>query len=936
MDEENNLIIIKGKDQTRNVSSYERTNHSVQVTYENSPQPYHYRNDDVVILQHRKTFVITDQMAVFHDGYPFFHVTRVQDFGAMVKVHFANGSSKVYDRKHIRIKHNGVQSPNSRRTMEYWRALSKLVKPEGDWGQPEAFLTREFAKLSYVHPDSVLSHYLNAAPIASDSSGESFCIFPFKYNLSQKQALQQALCSTISIIEGPPGTGKTQTILNILANLTIMQGKKVAVVSGNNAAVDNVREKLEREGYHFFAAGLGNQENKEHFFANLPDWNVAGWQSELPEVEMVIRIKALDRQIHRLMETEREAAMLKQELSAYLLEQEHFEHFYARTEVQDLGKLSLYRQTPERVLEFMRDSFLAVKRGNEQKLLHKFKLFFKHGFTRFKLLEHQEMDVMLNYQRQFYVGKIERLTKQISALEQKLEARSYQQLMKEHQQYSAKLFRHKLHKKYHRLSKVQCNEKTYKQTRNFQLFIERYPIVLSTTDSLRNSVPANYLFDYCIIDESSQVDLLTGALALSCCKRAIIVGDTKQLPHIVDKGIEATVGSEASGGIHEAYDYFRHNLLSSMLALYQESIPKVMLREHYRCRPQIIQFCNIKYYKGELIVFTHAAEADEPPLLIYKTAPGNHMRNGEQGKFNQRELDVIEREVLLGLAETAAGHADIGFATPYRRQADKASRQFHKDMESDTIHKYQGREKPVMVMSTVLDQTKSGKLGMRFVNDPCMINVAVSRAQNQFILVTDEKVFYKYGNEIGDLMRYMEYSTLDSNIVESEVISIFDLLYREYSDKLRSFRERAKRFKSSKYESENLMHALLEQILQEPPYNGFYLANQVLLMNLFPNLDGLDEEERSFIKHRASVDFVIYYQFDKSPALAIEVDGFAFHENNPAQLQRDKKKERIFEKFGLALHRFPTTGSGEEFRLRELLKMHLSEKLETTSPVTSG
>ncbi len=148
----------------------------------------------------------------------------------------------------------------------------------------------------------------------------------------------------------------------------------------------------------------------------------------------------------------------------------------------------------------------------------------------------------------------------------------------------------------------------------------------------------------------------------------------------------------------------------------------------------------------------------------------------------------------MGYSETAAGHADIGFVTPYRKQVEKAAQKFTSNIEIDTIHKYQGREKPIMIMSTVLDRTRAGSMGMKFVNDPCMINVAVSRAQKQFILVTDQSAFHKYGNEVGDLMRYMEYSTLDDNVVNSEITSVFDLLYKEYSETLQSFRERVRFF----------------------------------------------------------------------------------------------------------------------------------------------
>lgn len=516
----------------------------------------------------------------------------------------------------------------------------------------------------------------------------------------------------------------------------------------------------------------------------------------MSEDELNAKIKELDQRVLLLMNLDREKAQLKQQLMAYLLEQEHFEHYYAKQNVEPLKKLSFYRQTSKRVLEFMKDSFLAVEIKRKYKLLYQFKLFFKHGFTDFKRLKNQGLDVILNFQRNFYVLRVEELNGRIKELEAELNSQDYQALMDQHQRYSEVLFRHRLHDKYYNRRAVDVNEKTYTRSNNFKTFIEHYPIVLSTTHSLRNCVPANYLFDYCIIDEASQVDLLTGALALSCCKQAIIVGDTKQLPQIVDQGIEQKIQSAATSYMDPAYGYFEHSLLSSMLALYGESVPKIILREHYRCHPHIIEFCNRKYYNGELIAFT-GLESSESPLLIYRTALGNHMReltHGKKGKFNARELDVIEQEILLGYSETAAGHADIGFVTPYRKQVEKAAQKFTSNIEIDTIHKYQGREKPIMIMSTVLDRTRAGSMGMKFVNDPCMINVAVSRAQKQFILVTDQSAFHKYGNEVGDLMRYMEYSTLDDNVVNSEITSVFDLLYKEYSETLQSFRERVRFF----------------------------------------------------------------------------------------------------------------------------------------------
>ena len=69
---------------------------------------------------------------------------------------------------------------------------------------------------------------------------------------------------------------------------------------------------------------------------------------------------------------------------------------------------------------------------------------------------------------------------------------------------------------------------------------------------------------------------------------------------------------------------------------------------------------------------------------------------------------------------------------------------------------------------------------LEFVDDPHMVNVAVSRAVRQFVLVTDHDLFFKKGKNIGDLIRYMQYSTLDENIIERQVLRFVGLLLSFY------------------------------------------------------------------------------------------------------------------------------------------------------------
>ena len=290
-----------------------------------------------------------------------------------------------------------------------------------------------------------------------------------------------------------------------------------------------------------------------------------------------------------------------------------------------------------------------------------------------------------------------------------------------------------------------------------------------------------------------------------------------------------------------------------------------------------------------------------------------------KGNYNQRELDVTVEEILTNPI-FEEGDRNIGFVTPYRKQADKAEQILSNGIVSDTVHKYQGREKDVIIMSTVLDNTQSGQMGLKFVDDPQMVNVAVSRAIRQFVLVTDHDLFFKRGNDIGDLIRYMQYNTLDKAVIESDIISVFDLLYRRYSSKLVPLK--AKMNQGARYKSEEVIRVLLEDILSEPQNNRYSYVQGMLLRNLINTADLLTPEELSFVNNRASLDFVVYYKHDKSCKMVVEVDGFAFHENNPDQLQRDTLKDTILMKYGVPILRLPTNGSRE----REKIQRSLAEQ----------
>ena len=130
------------------------------------------------------------------------------------------------------------------------------------------------------------------------------------------------------------------------------------------------------------------------------------------------------------------------------------------------------------------------------------------------------------------------------------------------------------------------------------------------------------MYDYLIMDEASQVDIATGTLALSCARNIVIVGDTKQLPNIVDKDMK-TEAKEVFDrfNVNEGYHYTK-SFLQSILDV-MPNVTQILLREHYRCHPKIINFCNQKFYRGELIIMTRD-NGEDNVLSVVKTVHGNH------------------------------------------------------------------------------------------------------------------------------------------------------------------------------------------------------------------------------------------------------------------------------------------------------------------------
>lgn len=171
---------------------------------------------------------------------------------------FENGYYRIYTEKTTVFSKNvNIKSNKHKNIFYYYSKLADYAGKITEVNSPLFFLSQNYKRM---HPkeDSVLFDYLLGAANSIDDT--ELLIVPFDYNQSQIKAIDNALKNKISVIEGPPGTGKTQTILNLIANI-IYRGKNCAVVSNNNTAINNIYEKLNEEKLSFITANLGRQTN---------------------------------------------------------------------------------------------------------------------------------------------------------------------------------------------------------------------------------------------------------------------------------------------------------------------------------------------------------------------------------------------------------------------------------------------------------------------------------------------------------------------------------------------------------------------------------------------------------------------------------------------------------------------------------------------------
>ena len=897
MDINNKLILFKKqsdtefKDITENIKSLEKEGKSYSIVFDNGKQ-YPAKLENVIIMK-KIGYCDLSNHKVKYQGNIKSDIIKIDIYiddreNKTYKVFCENGYHFICNPQDIEFY---KFSDSDKNLISYWKSCAC----ESDVDTILNMMCKQYDKL-VLDPTSVLYSYINK--LNDQNNVKDGIICPFSFNNSQLKAIRNSLNNKISIIKGPPGTGKTQTILNIICNL-IIRNKSIAVISANNTAIKNIEEKLENYGYKILLASLGNGERKAEFFKNkIENFKVS--ESE----NISIPLKKLSF-LSELFESENKSKSLNEEIEAIKLEQQYYEKFNQ----ENIISIEKYKfKNSQSLINY-------VTRYQEDTKEKKFtfflwlKLILKYGFKKSLIKAKNRDQIITSLEYNYYSLKLNELSKELEEIKKLLKEKNIDELNAEYNCLSKKYLDSYINKNID--LNLKFTQEDYKK--RFSQFIKRYPIITSTAISFMSSIESEYMFDYVIIDESSQVTIPSTIPLLNKCKNIIIVGDDKQLPPIEKYNTTCN--------FDEAFDSNKQSLITSFMKLYPNTITTLL--EHYRCDPTIIGFCNLKYYDNQLIPFTTTNKGNQP-LSIYFTSDENHMRrinNGDQnGVYNQREIDTID-EILNNDKLSNIDHKEMGIISPYRLQVNKLQDKY-KDIECDTIHKFQGREKNVVMFSAVLD-SKATKHDFDFVDNSNMINVTVSRAVKNFILIANEGTFNEKGKEIHDLINYITYKSMNESLFKSKCVSIFDYLYKSKENERNKLLEKSS--SKSNYASEKLLRILIDQLLQLTPYKQFSIQEQVRIKDIVTNKEIFNETEINYIQNNCSVDFLVKDKVNQDIVCVIEVDGVKYHENNKQQQIKDALKDSILMKCNISLLRLKTNGSNEEFKIKQVFNNYLNK-----------
>lgn len=311
-------------------------------------------------------------------------------------------------------------------------------------------------------------------------------------------------------------------------------------------------------------------------------------------------------------------------------------------------------------------------------------------------------------------------------------------------------------------------------------FFSSYKFLKKSEDgaNIFDTPPLYNFIDLLLVDEAGQVTPEVGVATFALAKQAIIVGDVKQIEPIWSVSSKVDIGNLRKSEIIKTYDdvIYEREFDSKGFLSSSGSIMKMAqnasniksddivekgatLLEHRRCYNEIIQYCNVLAYNGQLKALKGEAPDDLlfPPMYCIHVDGSSTILNSS--RYNQNEVNaivnwLIENKSAIEIKYGKNGIKEkieniVGIITPFTGQKNALKNELKNAgfdvnlLKLGTVHALQGAERSIVLFSMVYGKGDSGTMFFDRDNKPNMLNVAVSRAKDNFIVFANTEILDK-------------------------------------------------------------------------------------------------------------------------------------------------------------------------------------------------
>lgn len=572
------------------------------------------------------------------------------------------------------------------------------------------------------------------------TSTPDWLVTPVEANEAQLDAIRSAFTQRLTCVTGPPGTGKSQLILNLLSN-AFLHGDTALLASTNNAAVNVVSSRFkELEPELLVRTGksedrkLSRQFIRQQIEGAKP--RVAGirvstqnviqtWQ-QLQSIRSNIDHRCvLDAKLEAAVEEKAIAlANLPARAQEFIPNLKDVDISYFKDKIDYLERLESRLQIGrltfmERVVGiFIRDyawlrgqsqydKFLTIL-PNELRLLcqPRFKAsdisIDRWNFLRALLRAveaYNRVDELCLKDKQ--MASYEQLASQLEAAKNAhvLSSRNLLKVMEKSRQGKVKASQAAILRYLDAADELSTWHPADIRRRfeeevseEFSSILNHFPLWATTSLSAKRAVPLrDGMYDFVIIDEASQCDIPSALPILIRAKHAVIIGDPRQLTHVcavsqrLDWTLARKTGFNSSHLYPSKFRYCDKSIYQcAELAL---GSPPILLDEHFRSHHDIINLSNELFYKGRLVILTDPTRllscfGPKVPAIKWVDIRGQAVRPPGGSAYNEIEARKVADEVARLIVQLRNQNFTLGIVTPFTRQEHLINEYLRRSVES--------------------------------------------------------------------------------------------------------------------------------------------------------------------------------------------------------------------------------------------------------------